>query len=66
MHALQVIHAVAILNSCLEFSPACPPAYAKLSQRCMSVDPDMRPTFEEVVRQLHTLQAQLLPAVQVC
>ena len=66
MHAVQVIHAVAILNSGLEFSPACPPAYAKLSRRCMSVDADARPTFEEVVGQLHALQAQLLPATQVC
>ena len=66
MPALQVIHAVAILNSGLEFSPVCPPAFAKLSRRCMSADADERPTFEEVVGQLHALQTQLLPTNQVC
>ena len=54
----QVIHAVAIMNSGLEFSPGCPASYQKLSKRCMSVDPDLRPTFEEVVSQLQSLESE--------
>jgi len=54
----QVIHAVAIMNSGLEFSPSCPASYQKLSKRCMSVDPDLRPTFEKVVSQIQSLESE--------
>ena len=54
----QVIHAVAIMNAGLEFTPGCPASYQKLSQGCMSKEAADRPTFEEVVTQLHTLQAE--------
>ena len=56
---LQVIHAVAIMNSSLEFSPGTPAHYQDLSKRCMSVDASLRPTFEEVVAELHGLEAEL-------
>ena len=39
----QVIHAVAIMNTGLEFAPGCPAPYQKLSTRCMSVDAEARP-----------------------
>ena len=55
----QVIHAVAIMNSCLEFSPGTPASYQELSKRCMSVDAGLRPTFEEVVAELHRLEGEL-------
>ncbi len=54
----QVIHAVAIMNTGLEFTPGCPASYHKLSQRCMSKEAENRPTFEEVVAQLHSLQTE--------
>lgn len=54
----QVIHAVAIMNSCLEFCPGTPAPYQKLSRTCMSVDPDARPTFEQVAAELQSLQAE--------
>ena len=56
---VQVIHAVAIMNSSLEFSPGTPAPYQDLSKRCMSVDASLRPTFEEVVAELHGLEAEL-------
>lgn len=55
----QVIHAVAIMNSCLEFSLGTPGPYQELSKRCMSVDAGARPTFEEVVAELHRLGGEL-------
>ena len=56
---VQVIHAVAIMNSSLEFSPGTPAPYQDLSKRCMSVDASLRPTFEEVAAELHGLEAEL-------
>ena len=54
----QVIHAVAIMNAGLEFTPGCPASYQKLSKRCMSVEAEERPTFEEVVAQLQALETE--------
>lgn len=57
MHCLQVIHAVAIMHSSLEFTPETPLAYQQLSQRCMAADPELRPSFPEICRVLQSLQA---------
>ena len=54
----QVIHAVAIMNTGLEFTRGCPASYQKLSQRCMSKAAEERPTFEEVVAQLQALETE--------
>ncbi|BDA49774.1 probable mitogen-activated protein kinase kinase kinase 11 at C-terminar half [Coccomyxa sp. Obi] len=52
----QVIHAVAIMHSTLEFDADAPMGYKHLSKRCMAADPADRPGFPEVCRTLRTLQ----------
>lgn len=54
---LQVIHAVAIMHSTLEFDADAPVGYEHLSKRCMAADPEHRPSFPEICRTLRTLQA---------
>ena len=53
----QVIHAVAIMHSSLEFPAETPQGYQNLSQRCMAADPELRPSFPEICHALHSLQA---------
>lgn len=53
----QVIHAVAIMHSSLEFTAETPAGYQRLSKRCMAADPEQRPTFPEVVCALKEMEA---------
>jgi serine/threonine protein kinase len=53
----QIIHAVAILHSSLEFAPEAPTSFQCLSKRCMAGDPELRPSFCEVVRVLREMEA---------
>ncbi len=46
MHCTQIVIAVTIRQRRLTLPPDAPPAFAELTQQCMSDRPEERPTFE--------------------
>ncbi len=54
---MQVIHAVAIMHSTLEFDADALVGYEDLSKRCMAADPQHRPSFPEICRTLQAIEA---------
>ncbi|GLI71292.1 hypothetical protein VaNZ11_016413 [Volvox africanus] len=43
----------------LDFPPEVPPPYARLAQQCWADDPESRPSFDRVVRELSLMRAAL-------
>lgn len=53
----QIITAVVANKKSLSFNDTANPQYADLALRCMSTDPEKRPTFDQVLVSLESLQA---------
>eukprot|EP00884_Botryococcus_braunii_P002480 jgi/Botrbrau1/12232/Bobra.0361s0002.1 len=60
LHA-QIVHAVAIRGSKLEFPRDAYMPLARLAARCLDHDPGKRPSFRVLARELKDMQAQLFP-----
>lgn len=54
----QIITAVVVNKKSLRFNDSAPSDYADLANRCMHVNPDMRPPFQQALSELEVMCAK--------
>ncbi len=52
MSHAQIVYAVGMVKTELQFYPSAPPRFVDLARRCLSYDYKERPSFQEAVDQL--------------
>ena len=59
MKHAQVMHCIVVEQRSLVFPPHAPADYAAFAERCLSHEPDKRPSFEQACAEIADLQAKL-------
>ncbi|CAH1442334.1 unnamed protein product [Lactuca virosa] len=55
LNSMQVMEAVGVMNQGLDIPKDVDPQWASLIQRCLCSEPQSRPTFKEILEELHHL-----------
>ena len=55
MVAKQVLYQTTVLGKALEFPEAAPPQLRELGERCLHMDPQQRPSFQQIMQELNVL-----------
>ncbi|CAI9267716.1 unnamed protein product [Lactuca saligna] len=55
LNSIQVMEAVGVMNRGLDIPKDVDPQWASLIQRCLWSEPQLRPTFKEILEELHQL-----------